>query len=529
MESKWPFMLITFGLLFLLGLTIANIEKTAVMNNWTDRRCDLPIIMASMFFKPDSDPRAAGDFAKDNFEFCMKSTVEKFIGFFMGPINAIFGKQVNAAGDAVNMVNTARSIAQTVYNAFLSYLDILYRKFNASVFEMSRVVQHLRMAMNRMSAMAVSMIYTGISAFRAMINAVQYVIKVVLIICSIMLAIIIILWFVLFPVIPIILATLGAIVAAVMAFTGVLSDSISADANSKMGGFCFAEDAPIIVETAEGAEETKPASEIKLGDQLARGGGRVTSVIVMKGDDIPLYNLHGIYVSGSHLVQGVDGHWISVAEDERAKCSERISPKIYCFNTTSNTIPIKAEDESVIWFRDWEEIGNEDENAQYMWNYMISTILNYHTTYTDWKSNLNPYCEDAVFGKDVRVKTKDGFVPISELMTHPFKRVLDRNGEEQDILGVVDGEVQNAEETDGAWHTDMYVLENGIWLKTRSTVPRGTKTLHGMTLITESGEFIIWDEMEKKERMVRDFTEVGYQTIHETYSFVEARLRTRTK
>jgi len=155
--------------------------------------------------------------------------------------------------------------------------------------------------------------------------------------------------------------------------------------------------------------------------------------------------------------------------------------------------------------------------------------LNYHTTYTDWKSNLNPYCEDAVFGKDVRVKTKDGFVPISELMTHPFKRVLDRNGEEQDILGVVDGEVQNAEETDGAWHTDMYVLENGIWLKTRSTVPRGTKTLHGMTLITESGEFIIWDEMEKKERMVRDFTEVGYETIHETYSFVEARLRTRTK
>jgi hypothetical protein len=46
-----------------------------------------------------------------------------------------------------------------------------------------------------------------------------------------------------------------------------------------------------------------------------------------------------------------------------------------------------------------------------------------------------------------------------------------------------------------------------------------------MTLITESGEFAIWDEQEHREKWIRDFTEVGYQTIHETYPFVEARLR----
>ena len=71
MESKWPFMLITFGLLFALGLTIANLEKTVVMNNWTDRRCDLPVMAAAAFFKPDGDPRTGSGFATDNFEFCM--------------------------------------------------------------------------------------------------------------------------------------------------------------------------------------------------------------------------------------------------------------------------------------------------------------------------------------------------------------------------------------------------------------------------------------------------------------------------
>jgi hypothetical protein len=47
-----------------------------------------------------------------------------------------------------------------------------------------------------------------------------------------------------------------------------------------------------------------------------------------------------------------------------------------------------------------------------------------------------------------------------------------------------------------------------------------------MTIITETGEFIIWDELEKKEKLVRDFTDIGYNSIYETYSFVADRLRT---
>ena len=523
MESKWPFMLITFGLLFALGLTIANLEKTSVMNNWTDRRCDLPVMAAAAFFKPDTDPRTGSEFASDNFEFCMKSTVEKFITLFMGPINALFGKQANVAGDAVNAVNTARNIAQTLYNSFLSYLDIMFKKFNSSVFEMSRVVQYLRMAVQRANAMAVSLVYTGISVFRAMINAIQFVIKVVLIICGIMLAIIIILWFVLFPVIPIILATLGAVVAAVMAFAGVLSSSISDSANDKMGGFCFAEDAPIIVQTADGTEQTKQASQVKLGDILAHGGGRVTSVILMEGKNIPLYQLHGIHVSGSHLVKGTDGEWKSVSEDERAIRSDRTSPIIYCFNTTSNTIPIKSTSNTVIWFRDWEEIKNDDTNGQFMWNYLISKILHRDTNYNAWKSNLTMHCETAILGLEVLVKTTEGFVPIW-LLTN-FGTVADRDGKAQAVLGIVHGEVANAEETNGKWHTELYVLEHDTWVKSSNTVYHGSNIIHGMTLITESGEFAIWDEYEQREKWIRDFTEVGYQTIHETYPFVEARLR----
>ena len=76
-------------------------------------------------------------------------------------------------------------------------------------------------------------------------------------------------------------------------------------------------------------------------------------------------------------------------------------------------------------------------------------------------------------------------------------------------------------------NTELYELEDGVWIKGKSTVVSGNETIQGMTIITETGEFIIWDEVEKKEKVIRDFTEVGYKTIHETYPFVASRLRTK--
>ena len=65
------------------------------MNNWDKRRCELPVAMAARFFKPDWDPRTKGEFANDNFDFCMKQYIDKFMALLMAPINALFGKHTN--------------------------------------------------------------------------------------------------------------------------------------------------------------------------------------------------------------------------------------------------------------------------------------------------------------------------------------------------------------------------------------------------------------------------------------------------
>ena len=528
MESKWPFMLITFGLIFALGLTISKLERTSVMNNWTNRRCDIPVVMAGAFFKPDDYPGTSGDFAKDNFNFCMRSFIDKFMTIFMAPINALLGKHMNLASSTSDAVNVIRDIAAKLYNTLLSFLDQYMRRFNSSVYEMSRVMQFLRMAMRRANAMVMSMLYSGITLFRGMLNTIQFVIKVILIICGILLAIIIILIFVLFPFIPMILAVLGAIIATVLVLVMVISGTVANEASDKRSGFCFSNWTWVAVIDKNGKEVAKPVSELKIGDELAQGCGKVTAVIQMDGTDIPLYHLKGIMVSGSHLVKGEDGEWKSVSEDKRAVQTRVESSVLYCFNTTTHKIPVYTDTKKeIVMFRDWEEIEDDDKEGQYEWNYIILKMLNQFSNYNTWKDSLKITENIPLLSSNIKVKTHSGFVPMDSIFIG-LNYVLDGKGDKYKVLGIVRGEVEGVVSA-GVWNTELYEYKNGVWIKSESTVAPGNDKLEGMTIITESGEFVIWDELEQRERVIRDFTEVGYKTIHETYPFVASRLRTTTK
>lgn len=530
MDAKWPFMLIAFGLLFALGLMIASLERTGVMNNWDKRRCEIPVTVAAAFFKPADDPRTKGEFAKDNFEFCMKTYIDKFMSLLMAPINAIFGKHMNLAADAMNMVNVIRNIASSMFNALLGFLDTYFRKFNASVYEMSRVIQYLRMAMRRANAMVVSMLYTGLTMFRGLLNTIQFVIKVILIICGILLAIIIILIFVLFPFIPMILSVLGAIIATVLALVMVISGEVAGEASSDRSGFCFSGWTLVAVANKDGNIIQKPVSEIKIGDELAYNCGKVTAVIKMDGRDIPLHYLNGIVVSGSHLVKGIDGEWKAVAKDERAFQTRIESSILYCFNTTSHTIPVYGSNSEIIQFRDWEEIADDDQEGQYEWNYIILKMLNKLSNYNTWNSSLHISTNIPLMSSNTKIKCADGFIAIGELFIGA-STIVDSKGNKQNVLGIVKGSIENVNreemEIKGIWNTELYEFVEGTWIKSKSTIVSGNDIIEGVTIITDSGEFIIWDENEKKERLVRDFTEVGYKTIHETYPFVASRLRAK--
>ena len=515
MEAKWPFFILLLAILGGIGYAIACSDRDGVINDWENRRCELPIMVAGSFFKPDNDPRTKSEFSSANFEFCMKSHIEKFMAVLMAPVHQLFEKNVAIAGSSVDAMDRIRGIATTLFNGFSSYLEKFYRRFNASVFEISKVMQFLRMAMRRISGVAMSLIYIGLSVYNGIISAIQFIIKVILIICGIMLVLMIILFFILFPVIPIILYTLGVIVKTVLSLSGVMDPGVAAEANDKKSGFCLAEWTMITV-LQNGQAIQKSVKDIAVGDKL-EDGGYITATIHMDGTDVQLYQIGNVAISGSHLVKGTDSIWKSVTMDERAVKIDRTSATVYCFNTTTNVIPVDG-----LYFRDWEEIANDDEKGQMIWNYMVSRILNTGKPFTEWKDNLKNYVNIAVVSSDMLVKTTKGLIPIKDIRLGDY--VVDQNDEPHKVRGVVQGEVEyDKDKSPQQWTAELYEYRDDIWIKGRASIYPGIDVTEGISLITENGEFIICDS--GKEIRVRDFTEVGHKTIYKTYSYVDARLR----
>jgi hypothetical protein len=529
MDSKWPFMLIIFGLLIGLGFVISKLERNGVMKNWNKRRCEFPVMATGAFFKPSDDPRTSSKFASDNFQFCMKSYVEKFIELALAPFQTIFSKHSGIAGNALDMLSTIRNIASTMFNSLSGFLDTYFRKFTFSIYEMSRIVQYLRMAMRRVNALMINFLYTSLTMFRGMLNTIQFVIKVILIVCGILLVLIIILIFVLFPMIPMILAVLGAIIATilamVMAVGGVVDEAIS-----DKKGFCFSGDTKILIKTSTG-EEYVPINTVKIGQELGSDCGKVTATLYMDGTESLLHNLDGIYVSGSHVVYGIDGAWKLVEQDERAILSEKTTDILYSFNTTSRKLPVyNPKTKDTLLFRDWEEISEDDTEGQYLWNYNILKYLNKASGYENWKSSLKLTENTPLISPYTQIKTSSGYVQLSELDIKKHK-IVDSKNKEQHVLGTINGIIDNANKSqeNDIWYTDLYMYNTttDIWYKADSTVIKGNDLIIGKTIICEEGEFVILDKY-GNEHIVRDFTDIGYNSIHKTYSFVAERLRSET-
>ena len=82
-------------------------------------------MFAASYFKPDEDPRTPGEFATDNFSFCMKGLVHEVMEVVMAPFMEVFSGQASSTGVVTEMMNGIREIITVMYNAFLSFIKTI--------------------------------------------------------------------------------------------------------------------------------------------------------------------------------------------------------------------------------------------------------------------------------------------------------------------------------------------------------------------------------------------------------------------
>jgi hypothetical protein len=252
----------------------------------------------------------------------------------------------------------------------------------------------------------------------------------------------------------------------------------------------------------------KPVSEVKAGDEL--DSGTVEGVLQVSGKGNgkdTCVSINDIIISKTHLVWlEAKGKWIFAGSHPNAKPVS--SPEyLYCLNTTTHTWTVKQKNQELL-LRDWEELPDGHDSE---WDDLIYTLLNgVPRPSASGQSNGGR----GLLGENTVVWDKHGY-PIRIADVKIGDTILDGRGYTR-VIGVYsDAEaVPIAGPNTSIWY---FAASTKHWIH---PYPFYTNDYgSGKHLITESGTFYI-DHFSFKV-LVRDFTEVGADRIHETYSFVE--------
>lgn len=522
--SLWPFVGTTAALFFGLAFASAYMKRDEIQANWSKYR-DHPLYMLTAFlFKPDEDPRSRLKFTTDNFVDVIHGLLNNVFSVFLQPVFKIFQLITEALTQSLSGIFNIRALLANMWNKWNAMTDVFTRRFNSVFHQMRVTFTKLFSSFEKTLGAAAGSIYTGLSTIHTMMSFMDLMIKVIIIILISLVVLVIFFFFVLFPLIPLILMALGIISASVFA----------AEAGGLADTFCF--HGSTRVQTDQGP---RPISKIEIGDRLITGA-TVTGVMEFDVNAFDMYVLHGVQVSGTHIVYGEDGVPQHVRDHPAATKIAPQSVAVYCLITSDRKIPVLS-DIGPMLFADWEEIT--DEKSQHEWHKQVCETLNASRAPETYIAPLEHALDsEAVFSGKTRVWTNIGPAEIRGI--RPGQYVTGRDSVPTRVTGIV--RVRASEVKAAVQISAQSWASAGCWIEDPSggrwSQPKGATTTTAAnamlytdmlqqdepvwyTLFTESGTFRIVTDDEPSVA-VRDFSDVGSERIHETYDWVLKSLQT---
>ena len=495
--NNWSLSFLILVMTSIFATLMAQSSVDEIMKQWESRRCDIDIMMAAQLFKPKGDPRTGGEFASENFQFCVKKTFREIITLALTPVFMMLNQQLDVTESLNEVLNRLRVMMANLMDGFLKILEPFFLRFRTTGNQFALNQMKILSAMGRAFGITQAALYIGMSLVITIENFVQFVIRVVMIIMYIILGLMVLIWFLILPVFIVIIITCQAIGNSPF---GYLSKDVC-------GELCF--DPTTRIGLKDGT--LKSIGECKLHD-VFEDGTVIEGILHVDGTKEQIYSLDGIRVSGAHLVWSTyTDEWIPVQEHPDALPSFQKCPTLVCLRTSTRNIPLEGLTSKWL-FRDWEELPTNLPHTDTLWDFLVTEILN-------GAANTDPLpAEIPLVKPSCQVLYKTGEMRrISEV------RIGDSIYCSQGfttVTGLYKGEAVFSDEfTDGVW-----IQEPGKISWRHPTLVASTGSVEpGFHLTTESGCF--WIQTKSISGFVRDFTEVGVDQLPLTYRYTRELLK----
>ncbi len=335
-----------------------------IRQDWNNQRCN-PSVMpfAGWINKPPN--KTASDFTSENFMQCTTQILSSVVSYFMQPyyfITGIVAKIVKVLQKAVDMIRFVLEYLRFQLNRMFSI--VISRIVNVMV-PVRIILTKLKDTLQKTIGVAVLGLYTvygGYLAIKAFIGAFLTICIIALVV---LVALIIILW---------IMPWTWPVAAASTVFFLLVSIPIAIIAgwmihilNISSGRVpnkpsCF--DKNTIIETQEGNIKIK---DIKSG-AILKNGDKITATFKLAYNNLDIYKLDNITVTGCHKVFHDKLGWIDVSDHPDAiKIENYREPAIYCLSTQTKRLNIGNYK-----FLDWDDLEPVDiiklKNLNYLDN-----------------------------------------------------------------------------------------------------------------------------------------------------------------
>ena len=415
--------------------------RQEIADDWANQRCNPKYIpFAGYINKPDD--AGVMEYTNENFQYCVQNTTTNTTGVMVEPINALmsgitdtFDKLNNAAQNMREILNKLRErirkIAEEIFGRILNVMVPIQQLFI-----------YAKDIFAKTEGVLTASLYTMFGSYYTLQSLMGAILELIIKMLVALVIIIVGLWLS-----PFTMPIAGAMTSVFMAISipmAIIIVFMTEVLHIKTSGLpklrCFDEN--VLVTLNDGTK--KKIKDINSGDYL-ENNVRVTSTMCVTSEDLKMFDLHGVIVSESHIVQYYH-IWIPVMDHPHAKQINNYNkPYLYCLNTSSKEIVINN-----CIFTDWDEIygSNLDKIIQHIPQNKDAK------TDTEKRANIHKYLEKGYNGQE-RIRMIDNTTKLlKDLCIDDY---LSTGGQVYGIVKILNNQNQNNMEMD---KNDLGIIYN---------------------------------------------------------------------
>ena len=350
-SSVFLFFILTIIVILALIFTKVMMAKGEISSDWNNQRCKPSNIPFAGYIFDQSD-KTAFEYTSENFQYCIQNVLLNTTEKSLQPFNFMIDAIASIFSKISESINKIRELLASIRKNMMKITeDVMNRVLNILI-PLQTILVALSDTFNKTQGILIAGVYTALGSYytlQALLGAIMELIIKMLVALVIL---IVGLWVV--PLTQPMAATMSAVFLAISIPLAVIlifmKKTLHIESSKIPKLRCFDENTKF--QLINGT--FKSIIDLQVGNVL-HDNSIVTSKIKVTSHDLDIYNLNGIIVSESHVVN-YDGNWVPVKNHPNSVLIHNYSqPFLYCINTTKKVFELNG-----VLYTDWDEVYGDD-------------------------------------------------------------------------------------------------------------------------------------------------------------------------